>query len=213
MGKQFEIDKVMIDPGSVVNLVSIEVLERIGAPLSPVHDLTIRTATSEVTRIRYCSDVDTIVAGVKVHIRIHAIPREFALLYGLLLSSRWLRKVRARGNDEMDKYIISDESGQFRPVKQYLERAVNTVEILRISRDRHSENSNLEEDAEEDMDIVEASGESDKDIIREVIGEATEAMREQSGLGTTSEEEEDNSYHEASGSSEDESWAGNGSGF
>ena len=65
-GKQFEIDKVMIDPGSVVNLASIEVLERIGAPLSPVHDLTIRTATSALTRIRYCSDVDTIVAGVKV---------------------------------------------------------------------------------------------------------------------------------------------------
>ena len=71
----------------------------------------------------------------------------------------------------------------------------------------------MEEDAEEEMDIVEASGESDEDIIREVIGEATEAMREQSARGTTSEEGEDNSYDEASGSSEDESWAGNGSGF
>ena len=71
----------------------------------------------------------------------------------------------------------------------------------------------MEEHAEEDMDIVEASGESDEDIIREVIGEATEAMREQSAHGTTSEEGEDNFYDEAIGSSEDESWAGNGSGF
>ena len=71
----------------------------------------------------------------------------------------------------------------------------------------------MEEDAEEEMDIVEASGESDEDIIREVIGEATEAMREQSGRGTISEEEEDNSYDDARGSSEDKSWAGNGSGF
>ena len=93
--KQFEIDKVMIDPGSVVNLASIEVLERIGAPLSAVHDLTIRMATSALTGIRYCSDVDTIVAGVKAHIRIYVMPREFALSYGLLLSRRWLRKVLA----------------------------------------------------------------------------------------------------------------------
>ena len=112
-GKQFEIDKVMIDPGSVVNLASIEVLERIGAPLSPVHDLTNRTATSALTRITYCSDVDTTVAGVKVRIRIYAMPRVFALSYGLLLSHRWLRKVRARGNNEKDTYIISDEGGLF----------------------------------------------------------------------------------------------------
>ena len=92
-GKRFEIGKVMIDPGSVVNLASIEVLEKIGTPLHPVEDLTIRTATSALTRIRYYSDVDTIVAGVKTKIRIYAMPREFILFYGLLLSRRWLRKV------------------------------------------------------------------------------------------------------------------------
>ena len=110
--KDFSINKVMIDPGSVVNLASIEVLETIGAPLSPVHDLTIRTATSAMTKIKYFSDVDTTVAGVKTRIRIYAMPREFALSYGLLLSRRWLRKVRARGNYERDTYIISDEAGE-----------------------------------------------------------------------------------------------------
>ena len=209
--RQFEIDKVMIDPGSVVNLASIEVLERIGAPLSPVHDLTIRTATSALTRIRYCSDVDTIVAGVKVRIRIYAMPREFALSYGLLLSRRWLRKVRARGNYEKDTYIISDEAGLFRPVNRYLERAVNAVEIPRIGRDQSSDSSGLEEDVKADMELVEASGDSEEDIIREVIGEATRAMKEQSEFGAM---ESDDSYDEASSSSEDESWnSGNAGGF
>ena len=40
-----------MDPGPVVNLESIEVLETIGATLSPVHDLTTRTVTSALTRI------------------------------------------------------------------------------------------------------------------------------------------------------------------
>ena len=83
---QYKIDKVMIDPGSVVNLASIEVLEKIGASLFYVQDLTIRTATSALRKIRYYSNVDTIVAGVKTRIRIYAIPREFVLSYDLLLS-------------------------------------------------------------------------------------------------------------------------------
>ena len=85
---QFKIDKVMIDPGSVVNIASIEVLEKIGAPLFHVHDRTIRTATSALTKIGYYSEVDTIVAGVKTKIRIYVMLREFVLSYGLLLSRR-----------------------------------------------------------------------------------------------------------------------------
>ena len=142
-GKQFEIDKVVVDPGSVVDLASIEVLQRVGAPLSPVHESTIQTATSALTRIRYYSDVDTIVAGVKVCIRILVMPCEFALTYGLLLSRWWLRKVRARGNYEKDTYIIADEVGLFRPIKRYLERAVNAVEIPRIGRSQYSDSSEL----------------------------------------------------------------------
>jgi hypothetical protein len=208
--RKFEIDKVMIDPGSVVNLASIEVLEKIGAPLLPVNDLTIRTATSALTRIRYYSDVDTVVAGVKVRIRIYAMPREFSLSYGLLLSRRWLRKVRARGNYERDTYVISDEKGHFREVKRYLDRTTNAVEIPRIGRRPDTEGSELDDGTREDLEIVEASGDSGEDIIRDVIGEATRAMREQSGQGT----EDDDSYDEAGGDSEDEPWmAGNGSDF
>ena len=49
--RHFRIEKVMIDAGSVVNLASIDVLEKLGAWLFPVHNLTIRTATSALTEI------------------------------------------------------------------------------------------------------------------------------------------------------------------
>ena len=56
---------------------------------------------------------------------------------------------------------------------------VNAVEIPRIGRSQYSGSSDLEEDMKADMEIVEASGDSEEDVIREVIGEATKAMREQ----------------------------------
>ena len=89
----------MIDPGLVVNLASIEVLEKIGVPLYVVQDLTIRTATSVLMRIRYYSDVNTEVARVRTCIWIYTMPQEFALSYGLLLSHRWLHKFKAQGNN------------------------------------------------------------------------------------------------------------------
>ena len=93
--KQFKIEKVMIDAGSVVNLASIQVLETLGIGLYLVRNLTIRTATSALTKIHYFSDLEIEVAGVKTAIRVYAIPREFSLAYGMLLSRRWLQKVRA----------------------------------------------------------------------------------------------------------------------
>ena len=47
----------------------------------------------------------------------------------MLLSRRWLQKVRARGNYERDIYVIADEHGRFREVKRYHEQGSNAVEI------------------------------------------------------------------------------------
>ena len=196
----------MIDPGSVVNLASIEVLEKIGAPLFHVHDLTIRTATSELTKIRYYSYVDTIVAGVKTTIRIYAMPRKFVFSYGLLLSRRWLRKVPARGNYERDTYVISDEAGEFRAVPRYHEKGVSAVDIPRIGMNRTwSESSGIDQETREELEIVESARESDEDIMRNVIGQATRAMRRQSA-------DSDNSYDEAD-SQDDLEESGNDSDF
>ena len=206
-GKRFEIGKVMIDPGSVIKLASIEVLEKIGTPLFPVEDHTIRTATSTLTRIRYYSDVDTIVAGVKTKIKIYAMPREFLLSYGLLLSRRWLHKVRGCGNYERDTYVISDEAGEFRPVPRYYEKTANAVDIPRIGYSTGGDNSSgIDKETRDDLEIQESGRESNEDVIRVVIGQATRAMRAQSSGDS------DNSYDEAD-SEEDGEESGNVSDF
>ena len=86
--KQFKIEKVMIDAGSVVNLASMDVLEKLGVALFPVYNLTIRTATSALTEIQYYSDVEIEVSGIHTRIRVYVIPRELSLAYGMLLSRR-----------------------------------------------------------------------------------------------------------------------------
>ena len=84
------------------------------------------------------------------------------------------------------------------------------MEIPPIGRSQYSDSSELEEDTKEDMEIVEASGDSEEDVIREVIGEATKAMREQSGYGIA---EDDDSYDEASDSEDESRDSGNEDGL
>ena len=119
------------------------------------------------------------------------MPREFVLSYGVLLSRGWLRKVRARGNYERDTYVIPDAAGKFRAVPRYHEKGVSAVDIPRIGMNRPwSESSGIDQETREELEIVESARESDEDIMRNVIGQATRAMRRQSA-------DSDNSYDEA----------------
>ena len=194
--KQFKIEKVMIDTGSVVNLASIEVLEKIGVALFPVYNLTIRTATSALTEIQYYSDVEIEVSGVRTLIRVYAIPREFSLAYGMLLSRRWLQKVRAQGNYERDTYVIADEQGRFREVQRYRERESHTTEIPTIGRKdsgSSDDNADLEEEVIEELGIAESSDGEDEDILRDVIGQATEEMWRNDGMDSAGEADSESS--------------------
>jgi hypothetical protein len=89
--REYEVDKVLIDAGSVVNLAPLSLLETIGAALYPVFDLSIRTATSALANFCYISEFSVSVAGVAEKIKVYTVPREFNLSYGLLLSCRWMR--------------------------------------------------------------------------------------------------------------------------
>ena len=196
--KQFQIDKVMIDAGSVVNLSSIDVLEKLGVRLFPVHNLTIRMATSVLTEIPYYSDLELEVSGVKTAIRVYAIPREFSLAYGMLLSRGWLQKVRARGNYERDVYVIADEHGRFREVNRSHEQGSNGVEILTvgIKEDRDwyesTEVDDYEDGVIQELEIAETTDSESDDVLRDVIGQATKEMgkydRTESGEDADTEE-------------------------
>ena len=192
--REFEVERALIDAGSVVNLASQNVLEAMGAPLYPAFDLTIRTATSALTTIKYFTEVDVSVAGVTAKIRVFAIPREFNLSYGLLLSRRWMRQVKIRGNYELDKYYIKDEKDKYREVPRNTAAQVNTVELPRIRR-TYSESgaeSSLDDETRQELELAEASSEpGDDEILREVIGQATDVMRRQMRVDMSDSSEED----------------------
>ena len=200
--RKFEVDKALIDAGSVINLASQSILESMGATLYPVFDLTIRTATSALTTIRYFSELDVTVAGVQTRIRIYAIPREFNLSYGLLLSRRWMRQVQIRGNYELDKYYIKDpDSGKYREILRNKVTGVNAVELPTVGRTAGEPDteSSVDEETREELELAEAYSGGDE-ILREVIGQATDVMRKQLQVeGVTDSEDSDEESGNAEG--------------
>ena len=114
--------------------------------------------------------------------------------------------MRARGNYERDTYVISDEAGEFRAVPPYHEKGVSAVDIPRIEMNHTgSESSSIDQETRKELKIVESARESNEDIMRNVIGQATRAMRRQSV-------DSDNSYDEAD-SEDDLEESGNDSDF
>ena len=168
-------------------------LEDMGAPLFPVFNLTIRTATSALTTIKYYTELDVSVAGVTTRIRVYAIPREFNLSYGLLQSHRWMKQVKMRGNYELDKYFIKDSKHKYREVPRNYTTHVHAVELprVRIADDPYGEPSSMDEETREELELAEASCEPGSDeILREVIGQATDVMRKQMSVDDMSSSDE-----------------------
>jgi hypothetical protein len=192
--QRFEVEKALIDAGSVVNLALQSILETMGAPLYPVFDLTIRTATSALTMIRYDTELDVIVAGVQAGICVYAIPREFNLSYGLLLSQRWMQQVRMRENYDLDKYYIRDpENGKYREVQRNTITNVNAVELpkVRLTEGEPGTETSMDNESRDQLELAEAYNEPRGDeILQEVIGQASDVMRRQlNGDGITDSED------------------------
>ena len=83
----------------------------------------------------------------------------------------------------------------------------NAVNIPRIGYNTGNSNSTgIDRETREDLDLLESGEETDEDVIRNVIGQATRAMRGQSSGSS------DNSYDEAD-SEEDWEESGNVSDF
>ena len=127
--RDFEVKKALIDAGSVVDLGSQAILEAMSVPLYPVFDLTIRTATSALTRTKYYTELDVTVSRVSAKIRVYAILGKFNLSCGLPSSHRWMRLVKMRGNYELDKYYTKDEKQRYRKVLRNTITQVNELEL------------------------------------------------------------------------------------
>ena len=191
--REFEVEKALLDAGSVVNLASQALLEAMGMPLYPLFDLTNRTATSALTTIKYYTELDVTVSGVSAKIRVYAILRKFNLFFGLLLSHRWTRQVKMRGNYELDKYYIKDGKQRYREVWRNTTTQVNAVELprVRLAPNEYGMAASMDDETRSELELAEMSSDhGDEEILREVIGQATDVMRKQMRIDESSELDE-----------------------
>ena len=82
----YRISRILVDTGSVINLMPIHLLRFIGAKLQKVGGMAIQTAINALAKIFDCADVRITVADVSCDLRIYGLPEEYKPTYPLLLS-------------------------------------------------------------------------------------------------------------------------------
>ena len=82
--------KILIDGGSVTNIMPFYLAKKLKLNLAPTMGLAIRTATAHVTRINWQCSLDITIAGVTATATVYCIPEPSGPSYTLLLGRRWL---------------------------------------------------------------------------------------------------------------------------
>ncbi|RPA89718.1 hypothetical protein L873DRAFT_593512 [Choiromyces venosus 120613-1] len=108
---RYRIARILVDAGSVLNLMPIKVLRAIGAKMMRTNGMVIRTATNALARIAHCADLRITVAGVPCDLRVYTLPAEYSPTYPMLLSRRWLQAVKAKGDYADGRYYIMSGHG------------------------------------------------------------------------------------------------------
>ena len=101
--KEFELDKVLVDAGAVVNLIPEWVVEKAKLTITPDSSLCVRGYNGEIRGIEaYCLLIVS-VGGIARKILVYICPTVGAC-YTLLLSRNWLNSVDAIGLYGKDEY-------------------------------------------------------------------------------------------------------------
>lgn len=89
-GRTYHISRILVDAGSVFNLMPIHLLQLIGAKLQKAGGMVIRTATKALANIAFCADIRIAIADGACDLRVYTLPEEYKPTYLLLLSRQWL---------------------------------------------------------------------------------------------------------------------------
>jgi len=133
----YRISRILVDAGSVVNLMPIHLLRFIGAKLRKAGGMVIRTATNGLAKISYFTDGHITIGGVSCDLRVYALSEEYKPTYPLLLSRRWLQAVKAKGDYASGRYYII-VTGLFLSNKNTIGPAVDLLGLVlrEASRDQ-----------------------------------------------------------------------------
>ena len=199
---RYRITHILVDTGSVVNLMPIKLLKSIGANLKKANGMVIRTATNALARIAYFADLRITVAGVPCDLRIYALPVEYSPTYPMLLSRRWLQAVKAKGDYSTGRYYIANGHRmrvEIPSQKKDKDKIRETEHGRRprvpiVLRDQEAGTNPLSVEVEEELDLQETQGHNILEGLIELIREEAEDQMKR-------EDEEDDAYER--GTSED----------
>jgi len=201
-GGTYRISRILVDAGSVVNLMPIHLLRLIGAKRQKAGGMVIRTATNALAKVAFCADIRIAIAEVACDLRVYALPEEYKPTYPLLLSRRWLQAVKAKGDYASGQYYImnqhgtriripSDQSYQRRDRKGKLPAQQPRVPI--VLRDKDAADSKLSAEVEEELEWQRCSGRHFFEELVELIKrQADEQIRDEDD---ENDDEDDDGTH------------------
>ena len=108
VGKQL-VGDVLVDGGAMLDLISQETAERLNLEKHIVKGLGMRLADDSLVRLDYYVWADIIVAGVVARIKAYIVP--VSVTYKILLSRRWLKRVRGIEYHEFNVLFIQGVDG------------------------------------------------------------------------------------------------------
>jgi hypothetical protein len=149
----YTIGKILVDSGSVLNLMPEYLARHLGFHLSPAKSLLMRTAAAEISVIEWYVDLDVEIAGVTATARVYCIPAPARPSYTLLLGRKWLKQVRAIGNYDSGTYIIHDSLGNRHTVKAQAPPASIRAEVPVLSLSQlDKEDARDDDDSDDELD-------------------------------------------------------------
>lgn len=185
-GIPYEIGKILIDGGAVVNLMPQRVAKRLGLKLYVNDDIVIRTATDEVRPIHQCTYFNIEIGQVPASVKVYVI--DIPQSYSLLLGRRWLYQVRAIGDYENQKYTIYDSLGTPRVISPSAEpnRVDKTPEVI-LNPDKKMPVTELTEREQEELSL---GSKRMNAIINRLVVDAKAQEEAEYQVGDDSDEEE-----------------------
>ena len=200
--KVFQVSRVLIDRGSVLNLTPLHLAQQMGLKLIDRNEVLMRMAASTYHSINHYVMMDISIAGVTATIRCYCLLSRPS--YSILLGQRWMKQVRAIGDSADDSYFIYDLAGlkYIVPANPTPSNIRDEIPVLCINT--CSEPKALDEETCHDLEIPE------DEVCRRLYRTIRYQAESDADVEDSGSEDEDDSYDSEE---EDPSEDGSGNGL
>ena len=152
--KGVEIPDVLVDGGAMIDLIAKDVVERLDLEKHPVHDLGMRLADDSLVPLESYVWLDVNVEGVVARVRAYVMP--VTVTYKILLSRRWLKRMKGVEHHATNTLMIQGIDGVVRSTKGRAAppaelEIVELKEALRLNSTKHRDD---EESADNAVDAL-----------------------------------------------------------